>query len=78
MERLQFSWALFMLILGLIMAIAAYLSFWTPRRPHSHFQEEQQEAGRNPVPPILWLVYGATALGMVGYLVWAWLAKPSY
>jgi H+/Cl- antiporter ClcA len=78
MERLQLSWILFMLIIGLVGAVAAYLSLWAPRRPRMPFEEKREAAGNEPIPPVLWMVYGIVAVGMIGYVVWAYLAKPSY
>ncbi|HEY3397548.1 MAG TPA: hypothetical protein VGM19_07820 [Armatimonadota bacterium] len=76
LQTLQFSWIVFMVLLGLLAALATYLGVVAARRRPA--EDLPGLPPRRPVPLVLWFVYGTVALSMVGYLVWSLLVQPAY
>jgi hypothetical protein len=75
MANLQTSLALAMILLGAAGALLAYLGSLALRRRRAVEETEGEGPG---IPPVLLALYVGVGAGMVGYLVWAWLAKPNY
>ena len=77
MAALQTSWILLMILIGVAGTIAAYLASRLLRRGSAE-AGEGPEPERGPIPAVLWVLYGSVAVGMIGYVVWAWLVRPNY
>ena len=81
--ELQRVWVLLMIGTGLVGAILTWLAFLM--RPRSedepgapvldHPGGEGYEG--HSIPPLMWVIYVATAAFMVGYMAWAMLVHPN-
>jgi len=77
------SWMLLMLALGLGGVIAAYLACRDASAEGSSAQEHLEEhaqglqVGHGRVPRVLIALYLSMGLGMVGYVLYIWLAAPA-
>jgi len=76
------SWVLLALVIGAVLALVGYLGYRDAlTRERAGGEVEELPAGlrvaSGRVPWVLWLVYAATVLGMVGYVLFVWLAKPN-
>jgi len=82
MAELQRTWIFFMLGLGLLGVIFAWLALlarpWHTVRDDREVLEypEDHKQARFPVPPLLLLLYIMTGLGMVSYVIWTMLVHP--
>ncbi|MBM3473781.1 MAG: hypothetical protein FJX75_10975 [Armatimonadetes bacterium] len=75
------SWMLLMLCVGTGAVLAAYLAYRDAarQRPEGEPTEEHPpglQVGHGRLPRVLVVLYIGMALGMIGYVLYVWLAAP--